>query len=400
MINEGGSATPTDNTGKVKVTVADTLGYLWDKLSSDDGTVTLTKHTVNGVEHVDLSVGSIGGVAAIGDTYKVGARDSSSTPDYLGTVLTVTTGLTKTIGAHAVNLSFSGKLDDLSDVDGATAAAAGTILVKQTGVYNSGFVLLYTHGATDLGAAVTNQATQLVTREMVNKYLANLQFGGISGGTDYTASSMWRTRWISHMEMWFAKHTTNGSNTGFTGPVVSTDTRVVATDAGYVELNAVDTGIGIVSNGTPGVVAGHAIFNHPIEEDWDDTDVTPYLYVDLALSNDASAIAANVPCHIRLVAIALNNEEDITSATRIATVDETVTWLTAKGLARYLQYHTFAIPVAAPLTLAKGDLIRFDVSTELQAGQDPEVHILGARIRYKKRVVDIRIADSLEITNQ
>lgn len=253
--------------------------------------------------------------------------------------------------------------------------------------------------AADLGTTVDEQDAEVPTRQMVNEYIANLQFGTIDGGGDnYDQSSMWTSRWISHQEMWFAKHTTGGSNTGFTAPVVSTDTRVVATDAGYVEFNSFDTSIGIVSNGAPGVVAGHALFNHLIEEDYFNSDAVPKIYVDLALSNDASAIAGNVPCDIRLVAIALNNEEDVTSAARIVTVDETVTWLTALGLARYLQYHTFEID-AASLTLAIGDILRFDVSVELQAGQDNKVHILGARLRYKTKQPKVRTADTIVTTN-
>lgn len=384
--------------------VSDTDGvlkFLEDAIKSDGGTIVVTTETdpTTGSEYLNIEISGSGEAIAVAtETGRVKVTASGSTLQYLEDVLSGVDGIKATFSADSIEISLDADLNDLNDVDTGGAEENSILTMDGAGDWVTKKIIV-DGTATDLGTTVDEQDAEVPTRQMVNEYIANLQFGTIDGGGDnYDQSSMWTSRWISHMEMWFAKHTTGGSNTGFTAPVVSTDTRVVATDAGYVEFNAFDTSIGIVPNGAPGVVAGHALFNHPIEEDYFNSDAVPKIYVDLALSNDASAIAGNVPCDIRLVAIALNNEEDVTSAARIVTVDETVTWLTALGLAKYLQYHTFEID-AASLTLAIGDILRFDVSVELQAGQDVEVHILGARLRYKTKQPKVRTADTIVTTN-
>ena len=388
--------------GRVYVSSTDNvLKYLEDAIKSDGGTITITTETdpTTGSEYLNLEISGSGGAIAVAtETGRVKVTASGSTLQYLEDVLSGVDGIKVTSAADSIEVSLDADIDDLGDVD-TSGSVENSMLTKSAGGDWVTVKTVVDGTASDLGTTVDGQGDEVPTRQMVNEYLANLQFGTIDGGGDnYDQSSMWVSRWISHMEMWFAKHTTNGSNTGFTGPVISTDTRVVATDAGYVELNAFDTSVGIVSNAAPGVVAGHAIFNHIIGEDYFDSDASPKIYVDLALSNDAAVVAADVPCDIRLVTIALNNEEDVTSAARIVTVDETVTWWLTVGIQRYVQYRTFEIDATA-LSLASGDILRFDVSVELQAGQDDEVHILGARLRYKTKQPKVRVADTIVTTN-
>lgn len=388
---------PVETAGRVKVSATDAV-YKWlrDALTALDGTITLTENTAgDGSKTIDIKVTSPGVIASTADELvKVKA---AGTAGYLDTVLAVGTGLAKVSTDSTATLSLSASLKDLTDVNASLAYTALNLMSMDGSKVVTAYKLFVTGGAA--AAPITNEATEVVTRKILNETMALCNMPAKNGTTDYTLSSMWRSKgWIGHEQM---------QAFDITASTVEADLYPSALDLAAVPSYLVSgtkfarrrayTQIDSDTGGGGGEDIGALGFSDLVEEDWNDTDATPKIYLDIIVQNATRVTVSDVISNLKAYCHSFIKDVDLASFKEDTDSEEDITWavLGAPG-DRWEKYITFEFD-ATTLGLSSGYRhLTFDLVT--MNADDKSILISGARLRYKKKVVDIRIADTLIIT--
>lgn len=237
------STAPVETAGRGKVSANDaTYGWLGDKVTASDGTITITETTAgDGSQTIDFKVTSSGAIASTTDEMvKVKA---AGTAGYLNDKLAAGTGLSLTCGDNTATYALNANLKNLTDVNSSLAYTSLNLLSMDGSKVVTAYKLFVTGGAA--ASPITNEATEIVTRKILNETMAICQMPAKNGTTDYTSSSMWRTQWIGHEGMRFIKEQA-ALVSDYPPPCPDDAVPVFADEAGAVEFGAWWTMIGVV----------------------------------------------------------------------------------------------------------------------------------------------------------